>query len=162
MKKTLSLLAALMISASPALAQDNSKGTESSTQPAQAAPAPQQDPATLEQRVTLAKKMHEIRPTQDQVFAAIDQVAQSQPESERADFVAAMRSILNIAAIEKMSVDAMAETYTAEELKAMVDYYSKPEAKSAAEKDVIYSGKVYPEIIRMLDQAMMRIRTGGQ
>ena len=72
-----------------------------------------------------------------------------------------MRGVLNYQAIEKISIDAMAETYTLPELQAMVDYYSKPEAISAAAKDQAYGQKVYPEIMRMLDAAMMKVRTGG-
>jgi len=113
-------------------------------------------------RLELAKKMHELRPTKDQVYEAIDRVAENQPEAERETFVAAMRNVLNYRAIENISVEAMAETYTEAELQAMVEYYSRPEAISAAAKDAEYSQKVYPEIIRMLDQAMMRVRTGAQ
>ena len=125
-----------------------------------AAKAAQADP-DLNAKLALAKKMHELRPTKDQVYAAIDQIAQSQPVAQRDAFVQAMRGVLNYQAIEKISIDAMAETYTLPELQAMVDYYSKPEAISAAAKDQAYGQKVYPEIMRMLDAAMMKVRTGG-
>jgi hypothetical protein len=105
--------------------------------------------------------MHEINPTRNQVNAAIEQVALRQPESEREAFKTTMRAALNYQAIEKISVDAMADTYTKAELEAMVGYFSKPEAQSAAAKDYIYNRKVYPEIARMLDQAIIRMRTGG-
>jgi hypothetical protein len=120
-----------------------------------------QDTAGLEKRIELAKKMHELRPTRDQVDAAIEQVAASQPAAEQEPFKIAMRSALNYQAIEKISIDSMAEVYSEAELQAMIDYYSKPEAKSAAAKDPEYAKKVFPEITRMLDQAMMRVRTGG-
>lgn len=127
-----------------------------------AAPSVQaQDDASYAKRLELARKMHEINPARDQINAAIDQAAESQPEQEREAFKTAMRSVLNFQAIEKISIDAMAEVYTERELQAMVNYYSLPEAKSAGEKQMKYSEKVYPEIIRMLDQAMMRVRTGG-
>jgi hypothetical protein len=41
----------------------------------------------------------------------------------------------------------------------MVDYYSKPEAQSAAKKDAEFAAKVYPELIKMLDQAVIRLRS---
>ena len=119
------------------------------------------DNADLDARTALAKKMHQINPTRDQINGAIDDVAMGQPEEEREAFKTAMRNVLNYQTIEKISVDAMAETYTKPELEAMVEYYSKPEAKSASDKDAVYNSKVYPEIARMLDQAMMRIRTGS-
>jgi hypothetical protein len=68
---------------------------------------------------------------------------------------------LNYEALEKISIDAMAETYTVAELEAMNEYYSKPEAKSAQPKYSNYANKVFPEITRMLDEAVMRVRTGG-
>lgn len=142
MKKFLFLLAALCVLSVPALAQENAG-----------------DPA---KRLELAKKMHEINPTSEQINAAIDDVAQVQPETEREAFKLAMRNALNYEALDKISTDAMAETYTEAELAAMVEYFSKPEAKSAAKKEEQYNSKVYPEITRMLDQAMMRVRTGGQ
>ena len=125
-----------------------------------ATPARAEDPGSEAKRYELAREMHKLRPTRDQVYAAIDQMAQAQPESEREAFRTAMRNILNYEAIEKISIDAMAETYSEKELTAMVEYYSKPEALSAAQKDPQYAQKVYPEIVRMLDQAMMRVRTG--
>ncbi len=116
----------------------------------------------FERRLELSQKMHEYLPARDQVYAAIDKVAAAQPPAQRETFRSAMRRALNYKAIEKISIDAMVETYSIEELEAMVEYYSKPEARSASQKTSEYSAKVYPEIIRMLDQAMMRVRTGGQ
>ena len=131
-----------------------------SAKPAAVATTAQADP-DVDKKLALAKKMHKLRPTKDQVYAAIDQIAQTQPVAQRDTFVQAMRGVLNYQAIEKISIDAMAETYTLPELQAMVDYYSKPEAISAAAKDQAYGQKVYPEIMRMLDAAMMKVRTGG-
>lgn len=132
--------------------------------PAAAAEAPKpQDPADLDKRIELSKKWHELMPVsvRDQVNAAIDEASQMQPANQKEVFRANMKNVLNYQAIEKISVDAMAEIYTAAELQALVDYYSKPEAKSANSKYQQYAAKVYPEITRMLDQAMMRARTGG-
>lgn len=142
MKRILFVLAAFCVLSGPVLAQENVG-----------------DPA---KRLELSKKMHEINPTADQINAAIDDVALAQPEAEREAFKLAMRNALNYEALDKISTDAMAEVYTEAELQAMVDYFSKPEAQSAAKKEEQYNAKVYPEITRMLDQAMMRVRTGGQ
>lgn len=139
MKTFLFVLAALCMIAAPSWAQDAG------------------DPA---KRLELAKKMHELNPTSEQINAAIEDVAAVQPEEEREAFKLAMRNALNYAALDKISIDTMAETYTETELVSMVEYFSKPEAQSAAKKEEQYNAKVYPEIARMLDQAMMRVRTG--
>lgn len=116
---------------------------------------------TLQQKTELARQMHQFRPVQDQVNGAVDAVARMQPPADREAFRVAMRRVLNYKAIERVSIDAMVDTYTLEELEAMVEYYSKPEARSASEKFDTYAGKVQPEIVRMIDAAIMRVKTGG-
>ncbi|MCB1681343.1 MAG: hypothetical protein H6858_00840 [Rhodospirillales bacterium] len=129
---------------------------------AESSPSVKQDPATLKKRVELAQEMHNIRPTSEQVESAIKRASQSVPLEERESFIAAMTSVLNYKAIERISVDAMAEVYTVDELQAMVDYYSKPEAKSASSvKSKKWSAVVNDEINSVIDKAMMRVRTGA-
>lgn len=120
-----------------------------------------QDPSTLAKRLELAQKMHEIRPTRDQVDSAIRRAAESVPPQDKEAFIAAMSSVLNYKAIERISIDAMAEVYTIAELQAMVEYYSKPEARSATAKIRDWAAIVQPEINRIIDKAMMRVRTGA-
>ena len=105
--------------------------------------------------------MHELRPVKPQVDRAIENVAQALPEAQRQEFKLSMQRILNYPAIENLSVEIMADTYSAEELEVMVTYYQNPIAQSAAEKTVDYQKKLGPEIIRIMDRAMMEIRTGG-
>ncbi len=118
------------------------------------------DAGMLKKKTALAKKMHEIRPTRDQVDAAVSRASMALIPQDRESFVGAMRSMLNYNAIERISMDAMVETYTLAELEAMVDYFSKPEALSASAKTGNWASKIQPEIVRMIDKAMMKIRTG--
>ncbi len=140
------LIIALLLITSPVMAQDS----------ADKKPAD----STLEKRIELAKKMHEINPVRDQVDRALEQVAETRPPSERDEFVKKMVEALNYKAIEKASIDAMVETYTAEELQAMVNYYGSPEGQSIKKKYPDWAAKVMPEITRMLDVTYMRLRTG--
>ena len=123
--------------------------------------AQEPDPATLENRLALARQMQEFRPVKEQVDTAIEMYIAQIPEAQRETYKAAIRDALNYQALEKLSVDAMAETYTEAELRALVEHYSKPEARSASDKYETYAGKVYPEITRMLDKAMMRLKMGA-
>ncbi len=134
---------------------------EAKVEASDAPPAATANDPTYAERVELAKKMHALRPSKDQVNQAIDATALRLPEAERETFKTRMRGVLNFRALEKISIDAMAEVYTAEELRAMVDYYSKPEAKSASDKLTKYNEIVGPELMKMIDQGMMRYRTGG-
>lgn len=120
-----------------------------------------QDDPSYAQRLELAKQMHELRPVREQVNGAIDQYASRLAQDQQESFKTAMRSVLNAKALEKISTDAYAEVFTQEELASMVAYYSKPEAQSASEKLGQYAGIVYPQIVKMLDKAAMRVKAGG-
>lgn len=108
----------------------------------------------------LARKMQDLRPVRGQVEQAIDTAAQRLPEQQRAAFETAMMQAIDFNAVDKIAIDAMAETFSEAELAAMVEYYARPEAKSAADKLPQYQEKVGPEIIRMIDKAMMKLKTG--
>lgn len=112
-------------------------------------------------KLELAKQMHTFRPAAEQVDAAIESISERMRTSDAEAFKSSMRNLLNYRSIEQMSINAMAETYTEEELQAMVDYYSKPEAQSAAKKYKAYQDKIEPDIVRMIDSAVMKLRTGG-
>ena len=117
--------------------------------------------ADFERRLELAEQLQEFRPAREQVDNAIDQYVSRISPQRRETYRAALKNILNYKALERISIDAYADVFTAEELTAMVEYYSKPEARSAADKFDEYGAQVYPEIVRMLDQAMIRAKTGG-
>jgi len=157
MKRLLAVLITItMLSNAPSFAQDEAKSDDTT----QAQASAEAVNVTYDERVELAKQMHELRPVRDQVEGAINQYAQTRPPAERESFKTAMRNVFNVKALEKISVDAYAETFTVEELRAMVEYYSKPEARSASAKTAQYGAIVYPEIVRMLDRAAIRLRAG--
>lgn len=118
------------------------------------------DKAVLDKKVALAKEMHKVRSTRSQVDAAVQRASMMLPEVERAPFINVMGTMLNYNAIERISVDTMVDTYTLKELESMVEYYSKPEAKSANLKMATWAKQVQPEIARMIDRAIMKIKTG--
>lgn len=120
-----------------------------------------QDDEGFERQLELARQIQELRPAREQVENAIDRYVARMSENRREVFRSALRNVFNYKALEKISIDAYAETYTEAELQAMLEYYSKPEARSASEKADEYARKVYPEIVRMLDRAAMRVRTGA-
>lgn len=145
--------------------QENAGQTTSATQSdlekgLAEAKAENEDEAILEKKIALAKEMHQIRPTRTQVDSAVAGAAMSLPASERQNFIIMMKSRLNYNAIERISIDAMVDTYTLVELEAMVEYFSKPEAKSASAKVHSWAKAVNPHIVRMIDEAIMRIKTG--
>lgn len=113
------------------------------------------------ERLALATRMHEIDPAASQLDDAIATVSARLPASERKGFEIAMKKILDYKTLEKTSIEAMAETFTLAELKAMVAYNETPEARAISEKFPLYQQKVQPRVYEMLDRAMMQVRTGS-
>ena len=123
--------------------------------------AAQAEPTPAEQRFALSKELHRIKPVKPQIDRAIDRMAAQIPDpAEQKAFAASIRRALNYKGIEETSMKAMADIFTLEELQAMVAYYSKPEAISAAEKMPEYQKVLGDEMTKMLDRAMMEFRTG--
>lgn len=120
----------------------------------------------LQQRRALAEKMLAINPVRDQVRMAIDQYIdlrmKFEPVEDQDAFRAALMAVLNYQTLEQISLDTYVQTFTTAELAAMVEYYSKPEAISARKKWPQFDGVVSPQIIKMLDQALIKARTQAQ
>lgn len=116
----------------------------------------------FEKRVEIAKQIQEVRPVKEQVDGAIEQYLQRISPSQRESYRRGLQKAISYKALEKISIDAYAEVFTEEELASMLDYYKKPESISAAKKATQYTSIVLPEIVRMLDRAMMRVKTGGE
>lgn len=133
-------------------AEDVSSETVSEVSPAD---------AEFDKRLELAKEMHQISPSADQVNLAIDAIAERMPAHQRDGFRTALRRVINYRVIEKASIDAMVETFNVEELETLVEYNRRPIVKEIQKKQIAYEEKLRPEIIRMLDKAMMRVRTGA-
>lgn len=113
------------------------------------------------ERLQLATKMHELRPAKEQVEEAVNAAANRLPQATRADFVASMMKSIDVAALEKQSIEVMAQTFSKVELEKMIGYFGSPEAKVIAEKLAIYQAAMNPVIIQMLDKAAMEARTGA-
>lgn len=129
------------------------------------APAVQEIPEAApvsdrEIRKELARKLNEVNPVSLQVKTSVARIARDWGLAEKEKFEKELLAEINLPEIEKKSIESLAEVYTAAELQVMLDYYSKPEAASIAEKMPIYQGLVQPGISRELDRALMKLRTG--
>ncbi|MBU0801101.1 MAG: DUF2059 domain-containing protein [Alphaproteobacteria bacterium] len=117
--------------------------------------------ADFADRMALATKMHEIRPSQKQIEDAVSTAANRLPVAARDDFKSQMMKSIDVAALEKQSIDVMAQTFSKAELTKMVEYFGTPEAQSIAQKMAIYQSIMMPVITQMLDKAAMEARTGA-
>ncbi len=114
----------------------------------------------MDQRVALAEKMHDIWPVRPKVEEALDIAAQSFPEAERAAFKAGMRKAIKYDQLEEESIAAMAKIFTVPELQKMVDFYGSPEGRAVSAKTGDYAEMLQPVMTKMLDQALLQVRTG--
>ena len=73
-----------------------------------------------------------------------DKMAGSLPPEQRPQFKQLMTSQLDIAALTKAMSDAMVKHFTAEELKALADFYGSPVGKSAMQKFGAYMADLMP------------------
>ena len=115
----------------------------------------------LEQRTALAKKMHEIRPARTQVEEAVKQVMQNLPPEEQARMQNLADTAFDYQKLEDLSTQTMVDLFTVAELQRMVDYFGSEEAKAISKKLPQYQAKLQPEVIRMLDAALMVQKTSG-
>lgn len=121
-----------------------------------------EEAADFKKRLEISRELHKIKPVREQVDNAVDGVASRLPQAQQDVFRSRMRAVLNYNSIRNISINAMAETFTVEELQAMLEYNKKPEAQSAEKKLPDYQDKIRPEIVRMIDKAIMRMRTGEE
>ena len=120
-----------------------------------------QDNPDLARKIELAKEMHKIRPARKQVEEAVNQVGRNLPPLERDRFLKMVEKAFDYESLEKLSIDTMVDLFTVAELEKMVGYFGSDEAKSIEKKLPEYQEKLQPEIIRMLDAAMIADRTGN-
>ncbi len=117
-------------------------------------------PEDFDQRLELSAKMHEIWPVRLRVEEAIDLAAQSFEMADQPAFKSQMRRAVKFEQLEEESIEIMARLYTAEELEAMIGFYGSPEGRSVSAKSGDYSAALQPVITRMLDKALIEMRTG--
>lgn len=112
-------------------------------------------------RVALAEQMHEIWPVRPRVEAALNVIAETLPEENRLAFKAQMRRAIQFDLLEQESVNAMATTFTEDELKKMIEFYGSPEGRSISAKTEDYEIALQPVLSRMMDKALLDTRLGG-
>ena len=117
-------------------------------------------PADYEMRLKLSRDMHEIWPIRTKAEHAIDLVSRRVKEQHRAAFKAEMRKAIEFDALEKASIDAMAEIYTADELKAMIAFYGSKEGRSITHKNSDYENALKPALTKMLDKGLLDTKLG--
>ena len=116
--------------------------------------------AVSSKQLELAKKMHVIWPIRSRIETAIDMVAQKAPPAKQAEMKARMRKAIQFDQVQEESIKAMAQSFTEEELQAMIDFYGSDIGRSVSAKTQDYQALMQPVIVKMLDKAMLDLKTG--
>lgn len=112
-------------------------------------------------RLELARQMHELWPVRTRVEEALDILSEQIQPDKQLEFKAAMRKAIQFNELEAESVKAMADTFTTEELEAMVAFYGSKAGRSVSAKTKDYQLALQPIMTRMMDAALMDLKTGG-
>lgn len=116
--------------------------------------------ADYEQRLELSREMHEIWPIRPKVESALDNLVQQVEPQNRMQMKSALRKAIKFGALEEASIDAMADIFTEDELKAMIDFYGSKEGRSVSFKTDDYERALQPIMIKMIDKALLEARLG--
>lgn len=109
----------------------------------------------LQNRLALARELHDIKHVKDHIRETITAASVNLPVVEREDFKKYMELKIDFDDLEKKSIQYTAEIYTAAELQAMIDYFGSTEGRSAEVKGEEYAKKFGAEVRKTIDQAIM-------
>lgn len=115
-----------------------------------------------EKRLELSRQMHEIWPIRPKVESVLDAIAQQIEPTKRLRLKSALREALEFKALEEASIDAMAEIFTEDELKAMIGFYGSKEGRSVSHKTEDYEKALEPILTKMMDKALLNLKLGEE
>lgn len=151
-------IAALLLPVSCTMAAMAQEQPEATT--ADPATDPGADPDARENyfiRIDLAQRVHELHPIRNQVLDVLELYAENLPPEAREPFIGDVMANINLEELETASVTAMADTFTAEELQTMIDYYSDPQSAGIESKSAFYRERIDPQIFAAIDRSLERI-----
>jgi hypothetical protein len=101
---------------------------------------------TPENRSKEANRYMAATPPKEMFQDAAEQMAKNLPAEQQSEFKNLMTKHLDIPALEKAMKEGMIKHFTADELKALADFYGSPVGKSAMKKFGVYMAEVMPSI----------------
>ncbi|MDY0029316.1 MAG: DUF2059 domain-containing protein [Pseudobdellovibrionaceae bacterium] len=110
---------------------------------------------TMEERLALARELHDIRRVKERILKDIDAISRSVPALEREDFKIFIETNMDFDDLEQKSIRYAAETFTVAELKAMIAYFGSDIGKSAEAKSEAYGQRLGKDIQAQIDKALM-------
>jgi hypothetical protein len=120
------------------------------------APAPLED--TPENRTAQIDRYFEAMPPENLAKDMVTRMAAHIPDDQRTRFVDAMTKQLDVPKLRSIMRDGMAKHFTADEMRALADFYGSELGKSAMAKFGTYMGEVMPAIQAEIMVAVGKVR----
>lgn len=99
-----------------------------------------------ENRLAEAHRYLEATPPSELMDDMTKNMSLNLPDEKRRELTDMMTKHLDMVALNQLIVDSMVKHFTADELKALADFYGSPIGKSAMKKFGIYMGDIMPGI----------------
>jgi hypothetical protein len=107
-------------------------------------------------RQTAAARYIGVVPMSKMLEDSFAELAKQLPPEKRAGFIAKMKQIVRVDALERIALDSMIKTFTADELNALADFYGSKPGRSAMQKFGVYMGQVMPAIQAEIQRAVQQ------
>lgn len=108
---------------------------------------------TPENRATEADRFLAAAPPAEFLSETTSAIAKKMPEAQREQFVTLMAKNLDVPALTAAMKASLIKTFTADELKALADFYGSPIGKSSMKKFRLYMADVAPPMQTELKKA---------
>ncbi len=107
-------------------------------------------------RQAAAARYMSVVPMSKMLEDSFAELAKQQPPDKRAGFIAKMKQTVRADALERIALDSMIKTFTADELNALADFYGSKPGRSAMQKFGIYMGHIMPAIQAEIQRAVQQ------
>ena len=114
----------------------------------------QDDSTVMARKLELAKEYSKHVSVAEEIQKSIDSIAVQVPMENRVLLKSTLERHIKTDQLKSISEIALADVFTEAELKAMVDFYSKPEGQSVKAKMPEYQAKLEPVINQMISAAI--------
>jgi len=111
---------------------------------------------TPENRARQADRYLAATPPREMIRDATEQISRSIPQEQRQQFKDLMNTHLDIGVLEASMKRAMTKHFSADELKALADFYGSSVGRSAMKKFGVYMADVMPVIQNELMRAQAK------
>lgn len=113
-------------------------------------------------REAAAKRYLQAVPMATVLDDMFSEIGKQVPAGQRTQFVADMKKIVRADFLEKVTRDAMVQTFTTDELNALADFYASPQGASAMRKMGVYMAQVMPAIQAEVQRGVQELQQERQ